>query len=203
MAGDWNGQVPDHAELQVQHGMSVTGATHAYVAGLVGGNRLIVQRIERDDSLIDLINATEAAFWEHVLNDTEPPVDDSAATRAALIHRYPIEDRPVEVPLTVGAAIQADWHAGHAQEKAGKAKKKAAENQARALLAGGNRLVTEGHVWARIKGGVFAPKKFESEMPDVADLYRKKVEVIDLDAIKAEQPAVFRKFQAQVFEALK
>lgn len=203
MAGDWNGQVPDHAELQVQHGMAVTGASHAYVAGLVGGNRLIVERIERDDTLIDLINTTEAAFWQHVLDDTEPPVDGSTATRAALVRKFPIEDRPVEVPLEVGAAIQADWHAGHAEEKAGKARKKAAENRARALMAGGNRLVTDGHVWARIKGGVFAPKKFETEMPGVADLYRKKVEVIDLDAIKAEQPAVFRKFQAQVFEALK
>jgi putative phage-type endonuclease len=202
MHRDWDGQVPDHAELQTQHGMAVTGATHAYVAGLVGGNRLVIERIERDDELIALINATESTLWnEHVLTDIEPPADGSTATREALVRRHPVvDDRDAEVDLAVASEIQAEWLAGQAAEKAGKARKKAAENRARQLMDGAARLTHGGIEFARIKGGTFASKRFRDNETD-ASLFLKKVEVVDTDALKAENPDLYRRYQAQVFEA--
>src|SRR5579859_840052 len=63
LAADWDGQVPDHAELQCQHDMATCGATHAWVAGLIGGNRLAIARVDRDDALIALIVAHERKLW--------------------------------------------------------------------------------------------------------------------------------------------
>lgn len=204
MAGDWDGQVPDHAELQTQHGMSVTGATHAWVAGLVGGNRLVIQRVDRDQSLIDLINETERVFWfDHVLADVEPPADPSEATTQALMRRFGVDGDPVEVDPIVAAELQEAWADAVDTEKRGKAGKKQVENAFRLLMGGSSVATVDGAIVARIKRGVFAHKRFAVAMPTVADMYQKKVEVVDLDAIKAELPSVYRKFQAQVFEAIR
>ena len=66
LAEEWDDQIPDAAELQVLHAMAVTGAPHAYVAGLVGGNRLVVRKVERDQELIDHIITVEAELWGRV-----------------------------------------------------------------------------------------------------------------------------------------
>lgn len=204
MSGDWDGQVPDHAELQTQHGMSVTGATHAWVAGLVGGNRLVIHHVDRDDSLIELINETEETFWcDHVLTDVPPPMDPSEATTKALQRRYGVHDEAVEIDPIVAAQLQADWFAGGDMEKAGKAAKKKAENAFRMLMAGANQATVDGELVARVKRGVFATRRFATEKAAIANLYQKKVEVLDVDAIKAELPTMYRKYQAQVFEAIR
>lgn len=67
LQADWSDdQIPDRAELQVQHQMAVTGAPYGYVAGLLGGNRLVVRKVERDQELIDHIINVEAELWGRV-----------------------------------------------------------------------------------------------------------------------------------------
>lgn len=206
MAPDWDGQVPDHAELQCQHNMAVTGATHAWVAGLVGGNRLRTARVERDDDLIEAINAEEDQLWhEHVLTDTPPPPDSSTATLAALRRRWPVEDRSLELtdPELIAQAydLAAEWKAGQRQEAAGHAAKRRAESASRLLMQGANQLTVDSQTVAQITGGTWAPKKFEEAEPDTAAQYRKKVDVIDSTALRAEDPELWRKYQSQVFKA--
>lgn len=204
MSSDWDGQVPDHAELQVQHNMSVTGAGHAWVAGLVGGCRLRIVRVERDDALISLIREEEGRLWtDHIVTDTPPPMDPSEATRAALVARFGLEDRPVELEgrqaLAALAAIEMR-DAGAAQEREGIAAKKQAENELRLLLAGANRLVVAGETVAKVVGGTWAAKKFEEAEPEIAALYRHKVDVVDSKALRAAEPEVWRRYQAQVLK---
>ncbi|MEV6555906.1 lambda-exonuclease family protein [Nocardia sp. NPDC051756] len=206
MAPDWDGQVPDHAELQCQHNMAVTGATHAWVAGLVGGNRLRIARVDRDPELIEAINAEEDQLWhEHILTDTPPPADPSTATLAALRRRWPVEDRAVELtdPDLIAQAydLAAEWKAGQRQEAAGHAMKRRAESASRLLMQGANRLTVDNQTVAQIIGGTWAPKKFEEAEPDAAAHYRKKVDVIDSAALRAEDPELWRKYQSQVFKA--
>lgn len=204
MAADWNGQVPDHAELQVQHNMSVTGADHAWVAGLVGGNRLHTVRIDRDDALIELIREEEARLWcEFVLTDTPPPMDPSDATRIALVRRFGLDDRAVEFEgdqaVAALAALEA-IEAGREREREGAAVKKQAENELRLLLAGANRAVVAGETIAKIVGGTWASKKFEEAEPEIAALYRHKVDVVDSKALRAAEPEVWGRYQAQVLK---
>ncbi|WP_280244988.1 YqaJ viral recombinase family protein [Nocardia abscessus] len=209
MAPDWDGQVPDHAELQCQHNMSVTGATHAWVAGLVGGCRLHVGRVDRDDDLIALIRDEEQRLWyEHILADVPPMLDPSEVTRVALMRRFGVEDRAVELEnidqpgeqLRV-VQLAEEWAAGCAQEKAGIAAKRRAENEFRLLMGGANRATLGGKTIARITGGTWASKKFEKAEPQIAALYRKKVDVIDSAALRAEDPETWGRFQSQVFKA--
>ncbi len=72
-AHNWDdGQVADHAEVQVQHGMAVTGLTHAWVVAVIE-REFIFRRVERNQAFIDLITDMERDFWErHVLGGEEP-----------------------------------------------------------------------------------------------------------------------------------
>lgn len=40
----WQMGVPIHYQIQVNHYMAVTGATHCYVAALIGNEELIIHR---------------------------------------------------------------------------------------------------------------------------------------------------------------
>ncbi|MFI7527532.1 YqaJ viral recombinase family protein [Nocardia salmonicida] len=200
-AKDWAGQIPDHAELQCQHNMAASGATHAWACGLIGGNRLAIARVERDDELIETINAEEDRLWhEHILTDTPPPMDPSEATTVALRRRFGIEDRPVELAddqVAAALAITEQWQISREQERDAKAAKNQAENELRLMLAGANRLTVGGETIAKFTGGTWAPKKFEEGEPELAALYRHKVEAIDSKALRKDKPEVWGRYQSQ------
>ncbi len=204
MAKDWAGQIPDHAELQCQHNMAASGATHAYACGLIGGNRLAVARVDRDEQLIEMINAEESRLWhDHILTDTPPPMDPSEATRVALVRRFGLEDRAVELDgdkaVAALAALEA-IEAGREREREGAAVKKQAENELRLLLAGANRAMVAGETIAKVVGGTWAAKRFEEAEPEIAALYRHKVDVVDSKALRAAEPEVWGRYQAQVLK---
>ena len=73
LAGDWaDGQTADHAEVQIQHALAVTGRSHGWAIALIERD-FHIRRVERDDALIDTLTAMERAFWEDcVLPDREP-----------------------------------------------------------------------------------------------------------------------------------
>lgn len=199
LAADWDDQVPDHAELQVQHGMAVTGADGAYVAGLVGGNRLRWEYVPRDDELIATINAAEAHLWEtYVLPDVAPPIDGSDATAEAIAARWPARADAVQVvdDLAAVAAVCDAYRDALANEKLAAADKATATNQLRAMLAGADALVDEtGRKLVAVRRGIFREKAFREEHDD-ADEWLHKVETVDRDRLKSEDPDLYRRFQA-------
>ena len=73
LAGDWaDGQTADHAEVQIQHALAVTGRSHGWAIALIE-REFHVRRVERDDALIATLTEMERAFWEGcVLADVEP-----------------------------------------------------------------------------------------------------------------------------------
>ncbi|WP_405137477.1 YqaJ viral recombinase family protein [Nocardia sp. NBC_01388] len=210
MAADWDGQVPDPAELQCQHNMAVSGATHAWVAGLVGGNRLKTVRVERDDGLISDIIAEEHRLWHrHVLTDIPPPMDPSDATRDALMRRFALEDRVIalddlddDTVLLRALELAEQWQSARAREAAGKSARVQAEAELRLMMAGANRVTVAGETIARITGGGWAPKRFEDAEPQIAALYRKKVDLLDSAGLRKDHPDLWRKYQSQVFKAM-
>ncbi|MDG9706610.1 YqaJ viral recombinase family protein, partial [Streptomyces sp. DH37] len=52
IASEWDAGVPDEPALQGLWAMAVGGWPHAWVAPLIGGNRLRWHRLERDQELI-------------------------------------------------------------------------------------------------------------------------------------------------------
>ena len=72
----WQMGVPIHYQIQVNHYMAVTGATHCYVAALIGNEELIIHRIDRDEEIIDEIMKLEAMFWDKCILGGEIPAPD-------------------------------------------------------------------------------------------------------------------------------
>ncbi|WRQ08190.1 exonuclease [Mycobacterium phage dwieneke] len=200
LAHDWDDQVPDHAELQVQHGMAVTGADGAYVAGLVGGNRLRWEYIPRDDELIDTINAAEQHLWDtYIVPDVAPPIDGSDATAEAIATRWPRRYDAVEViddaAVSEVEAAVVDYRGALDAEKAAKADKARAVNVLTDMLRGADLLTDKnGRKLVALRRGQFREKAFRDEQADAAWLH--KVEVIDRDRLKAEDPELYRRYQS-------
>jgi putative phage-type endonuclease len=77
-AGDWgrdgdDDAVPVHYQAQVMWYLGITGLQWADVAALIGGQRMIVRRIERDDETIAAMLERAEEFWrKHVLTRTPP-----------------------------------------------------------------------------------------------------------------------------------
>lgn len=112
--------VADSTQIQVMHQMACTGFKWAYVAYLIGGNKLQWQLIHRDDQLIAKIIEAEAKFWKLVETNTPPPM--AGGDNDLLAGMYPkATQQSIELP---GAAELA---AGYL---AAKAEAKAAESRA-------------------------------------------------------------------------
>ena len=78
--------------LQCQHYLELTGYSFALLACLVGGQRLELRRVNRDNDAIAAMLALEADFVDHVKRDTPPPPDGSDSAREALAALYPHSD---------------------------------------------------------------------------------------------------------------
>lgn len=200
LALEWvDGQVPDHAELQVQHGCAVTGADGAYVCGLIGGNRLRWEFVPRDDELIALIVEAEQRLWtEHIVPDVAPAIDGSSATEKAIgavwARQHGVE-RVTDRPLAVADAVL-DYRVAQADEKAALARKAKAKNELLALMQGADVLTNEaGDPLVRLQRGQFREKDFLAEEPTAPE-WLHKVEVVDRDRMKSENPDLFRRYQA-------
>lgn len=83
-------EVPDDVLVQVLHQLAVLDEPEGDVALLKPGtDGVLIYPITRTAEAEAAIVKREAAFWDHVLARTEPPVDGSEATRRALAAMYP------------------------------------------------------------------------------------------------------------------
>jgi putative phage-type endonuclease len=74
LRSEWENGVPDHAHVQLQHQLAVCNLDYGYICGLIGGNKLIYHRIERDDKIINTLYEILGAFWQKILDKTPPEV---------------------------------------------------------------------------------------------------------------------------------
>lgn len=70
-------EAPLHIEFQVQHQLAVSGLKACTLAALVGGNRKVLIRRERDEKAIDAIKREVAAFWKSIEEGIAPKPDFS------------------------------------------------------------------------------------------------------------------------------
>lgn len=198
----WVGQVADHAEIQVHHSAIVTGADHAIVAALVGGNQLHVHEITINKNIVDMMQEVEAKFWHHVETDTPPPLDGHKRTLEALTREWAHKPGPREV--TVGE-VEHWWR--EATEAADIIKQqKERENRAKAhlaqLLDGHTVLTTGKRMWARVQRGQMSLTNLEADHPDLVATYTRKP-AFDLDAFKIDHPDIYTKYQSVSVRTIK
>ncbi|QWY80240.1 Cas4 family exonuclease [Gordonia phage EdmundFerry] len=247
LLSEWtDGQVPDHAELQILHTLDVTGAPYGYVGGMIGGRTVVYKRIDRDEDFLEHIRTTERALWDRVTgylleaSNIALGVDEleeiSRRYEPALTARDTVDSivgasprRDVDVNLVDGetAAKAREWMTQYAdgqvlEKQAAEMKTEARNNLLR--IADGHAVIAEQlppvmhpdldlddyqqqadhpeiEEIARVQRGVFAKARFIEAYPDVADVTMKKVEVLDVDAIKREHPDLYKQFQSRSVRA--
>ncbi|MFE2994202.1 YqaJ viral recombinase family protein [Nocardia sp. NPDC059246] len=197
MAGKWNGQIPDHAELQLHHGMYVTGATRAVAAGLIGGNHLETAVIERNERLIDIVADTCDRFWrDHVIADVEPAITGTTADRESIKMLHPYVGGDLQVTRQQISTLHAGYRQALADENDAAKRKAAAGNQIRALMDGHDRLLVGDDVWVALKNGRFRSKDFRDAEPD---LYAEYLTLASLDTgeLREDHPDIYAQYQAK------
>lgn len=84
-----NEEIPESYICQCQHYMAVTGAEMCYIACLIGGQKLIIKTILRDDEFIEYLLNAEVKFWkEAILAGSPPDIDGSANAARYLSSRF-------------------------------------------------------------------------------------------------------------------
>lgn len=68
-------EAPIHIELQLQHQLEVADRSFGYIAVMIGGNKPVVMRRDRDRELGKLICEKIETFWKTVTNSIEPLPD--------------------------------------------------------------------------------------------------------------------------------
>ncbi|MDE6031119.1 MAG: hypothetical protein K2G32_05810, partial [Oscillospiraceae bacterium] len=159
--------------LQIQHYMAVTGFKAAYIAVLIGGNTFRWQLVERDEELIAMLTRLESEFWDHVKNDTPPPLDGSEATAKFLAEKFAESKKSqIELPSEAAELIQ-KYEAASEQLSAITEQKQLAENLLKEMLGEnevgiiGKNIVT----WKSISQERLDSKALKSENPTLYQKY--------------------------------
>lgn len=102
--------IPDHAHIQLMHQLAVTGLSYGYVARLIGGNKLVWHRVERDEELIAKLIDIESNFWQLVESKT-PPTVSSGDSDILAIHYPSSNGQSIELPSLAEPLIHQylDW----------------------------------------------------------------------------------------------
>lgn len=171
-AADWRDRVPIPVMCQTQHYLAVTGLPYALVAVLIGGQRLLIQRVERDDELIGTLIDMESAFWRSV-TDREPPAPDGSKATTDLLGRL-YEVDPNAITIVERAEVEPTLAAlrfARERQDAAEADRRRAENDLKVRM-GGAALLTD------------ADGQPIARWPEV------RTQRLDLDRLRADHPAL-------------
>ena len=175
--GVWRGgEAPLHYILQVQHQHAVMGSTVGYIGALLGGNRLCIVEVPRDDELIAMLIDAEQRFWnDHVVGGKAPAIDGMQSTTDALAQIYAESDADKSVNLDEQIAkALIDYQAASQAEAAAKEAKTLAGNILRDALGD-----AETAYYAGVSVATWKPQATER---------------FDMSAFKAEYPELHSKF---------
>lgn len=174
---EWNGGgVPVPYQAQVQTYLHLAGRERALLACLVGGQRLEVHELERDQSAIDTMLALLDDFYRHLRSDTPPPPDASDSARAAVLALY-----PEHTPGRVHRLTRDEWadvrelRARREQMAAVKEQVQELENRLKAAMGDAESAVSphddEVLHWRTVRSTRIDTAKLKAEEPELADRY--------------------------------
>lgn len=172
-----NSGVPLEYELQCLHYLSVCGNTipAVHVACLLGGQRMVLRKVVRDEETITMLERLETAFWWQVKNFVKPTWDGSTAGSDLLSRLYPKGQSGSKIILPPAADdLVQQFMTYKSQEESVSQLREKAEQELEALL--GEHEVGEtpaGHriCWKTVVSNRLDSKKLKAENPDLAAQY--------------------------------
>jgi putative phage-type endonuclease len=175
---EWNGEPPPAYVAQVQHYLHLTGLDRALLAVLVGGQKLELTTIERNQRAIDLLLLLEEEFYGFLQRDELPPPDGSESTRDAL-NAYFAEATPGRAYRfdKAGMSLYRELIARREQEKAVKTQRVAIENRIKALM-GDAEVALSPHDdelirWPTVSSTRVDVTALRAEHPEIAEAFGK------------------------------
>lgn len=93
---------PD-VRCQVEQEMAVVDVDRADVAAWIGGTDFRIIHVERDPELWEMLADGARSFWQHVLDDEPPEIDESETWERYLLDRFPPPDDKHVVPAPLHA----------------------------------------------------------------------------------------------------
>lgn len=184
-AGVWTAEgweddgVPDAYLLQGMHYLAVTGLDWLIFGVLIGGQRLEVRRVERDQELIDHLVSIEAAFWQRVIDRTPPEPDGSKACTDLLAHLYDVKPESVITVDDEADVLRNLQMRDHYKAEAKAAEEAATEHENRLKVLLGDHEVLQGpdgHVlctWKQHDVTRLDGKALKADRPDVHAAFAK------------------------------
>lgn len=179
LAKSWEGdEIPQSYLCQIQHYMNVLNREFAYIAVLIGGQKFIWKKVERDQELIDLMTERLVTFWEvNVLRREEPKLDGSKATTDFIKERYAeVGEKQIVLPPSFDN-LAADRIQLKADEKLIKARIRKVENTIKQELGKNKASVGVSPNY------VFTLKGYETKRLDSKKMAEKYPEVAQDEAI--------------------
>ncbi|WP_378210045.1 YqaJ viral recombinase family nuclease [Anoxybacteroides rupiense] len=164
-------EIPTQYLIQCQHYMAVTGYDAWWIAVLIGGNKFVYKKIERDEDIIQYLIQIESDFWNnHVLKKNPPMFDGSEASSELLKTLYPAAkfNEDIELPPDAAALIS-EYEQAKQEEEEAAARRKEAENQLKAMLGdyekafAGERIVT----WKNVCSSRVDSKLLKEKYPEI------------------------------------
>jgi len=174
-ANEWDGdEIPWEYAIQCHHYMAVTGYDAWWIAVLIGGNRFVYKRIERDEEIIANLIKIESDFWNnHVLKQIPPDPDGSSASSELVKQLYPASNGlELDLPSAVERWIE-QYQLAAEEEKAAAERKEEAANNIKMLLGEYEvgRFKDWKIVWRSISSSRLDTKRLKTELPDVYAKY--------------------------------
>lgn len=106
LAWEWSDGPPPSKEVQARVEMAVTGLPWCDLAALIGGNRYVQYRVERDLAIEARILRDLRAFWTLVQTGIEPTVDHSDAWRLHVAEKMPAVKMIADATAEDASAIE-------------------------------------------------------------------------------------------------
>ena len=156
-ADEWKDGVPLHYEYQLQFYLCLTGLDFGYLAALIGGQKYVYHRIERNDELINAMIEYATEFWYgQVQPKLEPPVTERDTELLNAIYGKSDPSKTVEFEGNDDAVLVRDLL--YTKEKLGIAKSthELAVNQLKDRMQDAETLVFQGQTvatWKADKNG--------------------------------------------------
>lgn len=138
-ADEWRDGMPDSVLAQVAWGRIVSGLDHMHVAALIGGQRLVAFRYDRDDVLEEYLVRAAQPVWTAVEEGLAPEAhpDADGVLLDLLDQVYRTHEGNREIPAAAAEEWLAQYADGGDLEKRGKALKTEAKTALVQLLGDG------------------------------------------------------------------
>lgn len=167
---------PDYQKVQLYWYEGILGVPWGVMAGILGGQHYRQFLVPFDQEIFGYLIQIAQDFWRHVETRTPPSLDGSAASTklANALYRQSSPGKQITLPAEAAALI-AQWNMAKADEEAAKARKDAAENRLKQLLADAEVGNYPGYqvTWKNVESKRWDTKALEAAHPELAETFKK------------------------------